>query len=198
MATLHLRILTKCLFCALLMSKYIHFAQHTMTSCAPSNRHKDQSGLVQDQSLSKPKKSRTRTNASPTGVGPGLQSGPKLVQSSPVLGFSLVLGPDFQTLLICKGVAYEIKCVLGTKGFFCKGCSCNCHAWHRDKLQSAWDAFMDSSEKCKGFWSSLERPGGRSNTMKVWFVARVTDDDMDIIVIVILLQSHELLPRLAK
>ena len=87
MATLHLRILTKCLFCALLTFKYIHFAQHTMTSCAPSNRQKDQSGLVQDWSLSKQKKWRIRTNASPTGVGPGSQSSPWSF-ISPRTGFS--------------------------------------------------------------------------------------------------------------
>ena len=100
MATLHLHILTKCLFCTFLTFKYIHFAQHTMTSCAPSYRQKDWSRLVQDWSLSQPKKSRTRTDASPTGVGPGPQSSPKLVQSSLVLSLSSVLGPDFQTLVV--------------------------------------------------------------------------------------------------
>ena len=108
MATLHLRILTKCLFCAFLSFKYIHFAQHTMTSCAPSNRQKDWSRLVQDWSLSKPKKSRTRTDASPTGVGPGLQFGPKSVQSGLVFGLSSVLGLDFQTL---AGEAMKVRMV---------------------------------------------------------------------------------------
>ena len=100
MATLNLCILTKCLFCTLLTFKYIHFAQHTMTSCAPANRQKD-------WSLSKPKKSRTRTNASPTEVGLGPQSSPKSVQSSPVLSLSLVLGLDFQTLVIPGNFHWE-------------------------------------------------------------------------------------------
>ena len=103
MATLHLHILTKCLFCAFLTFKYIHFAQHTMTSCAPSNRQKDQTGLVQDLSLSKPKKSRTRTNASPTRVGPGLQSGP--VQPSPRTGLSNTRHPcSSSRLLWCSAL----------------------------------------------------------------------------------------------
>ena len=122
MATLHLRILTKCLFCALLTSKYIHFAQHTMTSCVPSNRQKDRSGLVQDWSLSKPKKSRTRTDASPTGVGPGPQSSPKSVQSSPVLGFSSVLGLDFQTLVVGLPCSHKGQFLYHSFSMSLRGC----------------------------------------------------------------------------
>ena len=43
---------------------------------------------------------RTRTGPLRTRVGPGLQSGPKSVWSSPVLGLFVVLGLDLRTLLL--------------------------------------------------------------------------------------------------
>ena len=52
----------------------------------------------QDRSLTSHKTLRTRTGPLRTRVGPGLRSGPKSVQSSPVLGLFAVLGLDLQTL----------------------------------------------------------------------------------------------------
>ena len=52
-----------------------------------------------DQSLIPAQNVRTRTDAVWFWAGPGPRSGPKSVQSSPVLGLSLVLGPDLQTLM---------------------------------------------------------------------------------------------------
>ena len=70
-----------------------------LTSLLPLlNRGKDQSGLVQDRSLTSPKILRTRTGPLRTRVGPGLQSGPKSVRSGPVLGLFAVLGLDLRTL----------------------------------------------------------------------------------------------------
>ena len=76
-----------------------------LTSLIPLlNRGWDWSGLVQDRSLISHKILRTRTGPLRTRVGPGLQSGPKSVQSSLVLGLFAVLGLDLQTLPLTSSV----------------------------------------------------------------------------------------------